>query len=68
MAGIRALILGGASLLAVSVPAFAQSAAPAEAESINEGEVIIVEARRRSEDVQDVPNSSASSTSAMRAN
>lgn len=44
----------GVSLLALSVPAYAQDAA-AEGEEADDGDVIIVEARRRSESVQDVP-------------
>lgn len=65
----RALALGGVSLLSLSVPTFAQtepsqSAEPSAAVEANEGgpgaaadteREIIVEARRRSESVQDIP-------------
>lgn len=49
----RYIALASVSLLSISVPAFAQEATPAE--ESGSGNEIIVEARRREENIQDVP-------------
>lgn len=51
---ISSVLLCSASLAGLSVPAMAQDTAPA-ADEAEVGNVIIVQARRRDEDVQDVP-------------
>ncbi|MCW1401027.1 TonB-dependent receptor [Novosphingobium sp. MW5] len=51
---LRSMALAGISLAAFTAPAFAQSA-DADEESLNGDETIIVQARRRDESVQDVP-------------
>lgn len=54
---VAATVLASASLFALSAPALAQDNAPADAAVEEEGSdgVIIVQARRRDEDAQDVP-------------
>lgn len=54
MSAFRAVVLVGTSLLAISTPAFAQDTANADT-GVTEDSVIIVEARRRDEKLQDVP-------------
>lgn len=54
MSAFRAVVLVGTSLLAISTPAFAQDTASEDA-GVSAENVIIVEARRRDENLQDVP-------------
>lgn len=49
------LLLCSASMIGISAPAMAQDAAPEVSEDADMGDAIIVQARRRDEDVQDVP-------------
>lgn len=49
------LLLCSASMIGISAPAIAQDAAPEASEDASMGDAIIVQARRRDEDVQDVP-------------
>lgn len=54
----RAIVLAGASILAMAAPAYAQEVQPADGISAGEAMVaneIIVQARRRDESLQDVP-------------
>lgn len=51
---IGKLALAGVSAISLAVPAFAQEAAGSEGEAINSGEIVVA-ARRRDENLQDVP-------------
>ena len=52
---IRRFAIASVSLLALATPAFAQSAPAETDDAALEGDVIVVEARRRDESAQDVP-------------